>query len=132
MIRTRSIAVSLAALAVAAQALSGCDAGGNGRYEAPCTSGELRQLLEGCGTCSAGIAREQCNNFGIWEPAGCFNAIDADGDGFPNRNCTSLPGGCCTTERDCIDDDAEAYPGAAERCNGVDDDCDGETDEDCP
>jgi hypothetical protein len=31
---------------------------------------------------------------------------------------------------DCDDDDADAYPGAPERCNGVDDDCDSVVDED--
>ncbi len=43
---------------------------------------------------------------------------DADGDGA-----LDAPG------PDCDDGDAEVHPGAAERCNGVDDDCDGETDE---
>ena len=38
--------------------------------------------------------------------------LDLDGDGV------SIP-------EDCNDADADAFPGAAERCNGVDDDCDG-------
>jgi hypothetical protein len=42
---------------------------------------------------------------------------DADGDG------TSADDG------DCNDQDPLAFPGAAERCNGADDDCDGTTDE---
>lgn len=37
---------------------------------------------------------------------------DGDGDGVP-------------ASADCRDDDAFVYPGALERCNGVDDDCDG-------
>jgi len=37
---------------------------------------------------------------------------DRDGDGFSGR-------------LDCDDSDASVYPGAPERCNGVDDDCDG-------
>lgn len=37
---------------------------------------------------------------------------DADGDG-------------ATAEVDCDDDDDQAYPGAPERCDGVDNDCDG-------
>jgi MYXO-CTERM domain-containing protein len=45
---------------------------------------------------------------------------DADGDGI-----TALCG-------DCGPDDATAYPGAPEACNGVDDDCDGAVDEDFP
>ena len=41
---------------------------------------------------------------------------DLDGDGVRARD-------------DCDDTDASVFPGAEERCNGVDDDCDGETDE---
>jgi len=43
---------------------------------------------------------------------------DADGDGFT------------TADGDCNDDDAEIYPGADERCDEVDNDCDDEIDED--
>jgi hypothetical protein len=43
--------------------------------------------------------------------------VDADGDGFD-------------AEQDCDDDDDAVFPGAAELCNGVDDDCDGSVDED--
>ena len=43
--------------------------------------------------------------------------VDADGDGY-------------TTATDCDDGDASVYPGADELCNGADDDCDGEVDED--
>ena len=50
--------------------------------------------------------------------AGCPAPVDdADGDGFD------------ATE-DCDDADPDVFPGADERCNGVDDDCDGEVDED--
>ena len=43
--------------------------------------------------------------------------LDLDGDGF-------------AAAEDCDDTDQNVFPGADERCNGVDDDCDGETDED--
>ena len=43
--------------------------------------------------------------------------IDRDDDGFVNAD-------------DCDDTDAEIYPGATERCNGLDDDCDGIVPED--
>ncbi|MBU0606397.1 MAG: putative metal-binding motif-containing protein, partial [Armatimonadetes bacterium] len=43
--------------------------------------------------------------------------LDADGDGYDS-------------DVDCDDGDATVYPDAPELCNGVDDDCDGEVDED--
>ena len=42
--------------------------------------------------------------------------IDADGDGY-------------TEDEDCDDTNPDAYPGAAERCDGIDNDCDGDTDD---
>ncbi len=43
---------------------------------------------------------------------------DADGDGYSE------------SQGDCAPDDASAFPGAPEYCDGVDNDCDGQTDED--
>jgi Putative metal-binding motif len=47
---------------------------------------------------------------------GGSGSIDADGDGF-------------TSDEDCNDDDASIHPGAAEECDGVDNNCDDEIDE---
>jgi hypothetical protein len=59
---------------------------------------------------------------------------DADGDTFgdldaPQYAC-DMPAGTVADATDCDDGDPAIYPGADELCNGVDDDCDGEIDED--
>ena len=60
---------------------------------------------------------------------------DADGDGFGDANASkllcSVQAGFVSNDRDCNDGDASVHPGAAERCDGVDNDCDGEVDEAC-
>ena len=59
---------------------------------------------------------------------------DSDGDGFgnpsrPTRAC-SQPDGTVADNTDCFDSRQSVNPAADETCNGLDDDCDGETDED--
>ncbi|MDG1480742.1 MAG: MopE-related protein [Myxococcota bacterium] len=58
---------------------------------------------------------------------------DADGDGFGDpdsayKTCDPPPG-YVSDDTDCDDTEAAAYPGGAEVCDGVDNDCSGETDE---
>jgi hypothetical protein len=54
--------------------------------------------------------------------------IDADGDGYGDNNSViqdcSLPSGYVTDNTDCNDSLADIHPGAAEVCDGVNNDCD--------
>jgi hypothetical protein len=63
---------------------------------------------------------------------GTFHA-DGDGDGYGDPDtaisaCTP-PDGYVEDATDCDDGDADSWPGAPERCDGADNDCDGEVDE---
>lgn len=50
---------------------------------------------------------------------------DADGDGW----CAGDASGCAKGNGDCNDQDPNVHPAAVEVCNGVDDDCNGSTDD---
>jgi hypothetical protein len=58
--------------------------------------------------------------------------LDADGDGFGTGaslgTYCDLPEGTSSNADDCDDTDGAVNPSAAEVCNGIDDDCDGEAD----
>ena len=58
---------------------------------------------------------------------------DADGDGYGNVSSTtsacSVPSGYVVDKTDCNDSSASVKPSASETCNGVDDNCNGTTDE---
>lgn len=64
--------------------------------------------------------------------------VDADADGHGAIEGATIeacmaPAGYAATADDCDDASADIHPGAAERCNGADDDCDGTPDESgCP
>ena len=59
---------------------------------------------------------------------------DADADGFGDADVSTaaceMPDGYVEDATDCDDTSADAYPGALEFCDGLDNDCDGLTDDD--
>ena len=54
---------------------------------------------------------------------------DGDGYGFAEVGACALPAGASATGGDCADSDGAVHPGAAEICNGLNDDCDASTSE---
>jgi hypothetical protein len=67
--------------------------------------------------------------------AGAVDALtfyaDGDGDGFGTTAVLACaqPADAALVDGDCNDGDVLVFPGADERCNGADDDCDGGIDE---
>lgn len=74
--------------------------------------------------CSDGDA---CTLDGVCDPdSGCrFLRIDEDRDGFSPPTCAAGS----NKPADCNDLNKNAWPGATEFCDGIDNDCDGDTDE---
>lgn len=85
-----------------------------------------------------GVA-EKCNgvddncNGQTDDNAGTYWYADADVDGYGNpqvvKQACAQPVGYVSNNQDCNDADALIRPGATERCNGVDDDCDTQIDD---
>lgn len=54
--------------------------------------------------------------------------LDEDGDGFGGEEADPCLDGVVAVDGDCDDTLADVHPGATERCDGIDNDCDGELD----
>lgn len=88
-------------------------------------------------------ASEICNNTddncnGLTDDGLVFSSYyaDADGDGYGNASmsqntCSGAPSGYVADYSDCNDANGAIYPGTTELCNGIDDNCNGTTDEGC-
>src|SRR6266545_796622 len=76
-------------------------------------------------------ADDNCNGMTDEGVTGTFYR-DGDGDGYGNASASAAactqPGGYVANNTDCNDASAAVHPGAAEACNGVDDNCDGSAD----
>lgn len=87
-------------------------------------------------------ATEACNGIdddcdGLSDEGLTFSTwyADVDGDNYGIASSTttacSQPSGYVSSSNDCNDNNSLVNPGATEACNGIDDDCDGQTDEGC-
>jgi len=113
-------------------------------------AGTRKCLATGLTACDAGTATpESCNGLddncnGLTDEAGAEGCTtywqDADADGYGlatplgGKNqclCKKLDLYTALTPTDCDDDANAVSPGAIEVCNGVDDNCNGQTDEGC-
>ena len=76
---------------------------------------------------------EDCDDSDASVGAGTTFHGDADGDGYGDADDASIaceaPDGSVADGTDCDDGDDSVHPGAEERCDGVDNNCDGDADE---
>ena len=83
-----------------------------------------------------GVGRSPLQRRQVLRVRGATYYRDADNDGFGvSTNTVSLcsaPAGYVAIAGDCDDANASRHPGAAEACNGVDDDCDAIVDDAVP
>jgi len=93
-------------------------------------------FLGGCSTTSnktPAVADEGGLDCGDGVAVVGYADVDGDGYGTPNERitvCDELPEGYAPSSEDCDDNDTGIHPNAVEYCDGADNDCDAETDED--
>lgn len=96
-----------------------------------CDDTDARRHGRAVEVCDADGVDEDCDPSTIYNSDSVGNDGDRDGDGFVSIACfNTSPDGTENRGRDCDDRRLGVNPEAAESCNGLDDDCDGRTDED--
>ena len=90
--------------------------------DATCTEGFTGSAQENT------LVKIDCNT-----PVTVYEDVDTDGYGDPNsfQTLCSIPGGYVTNHDDCDDTNIEINPDSSEICDGIDNNCDGITDEGC-
>ncbi|MCP4810329.1 MAG: hypothetical protein GY913_04795 [Proteobacteria bacterium] len=73
--------------------------------------------------CDGRVDEDDASDAVVW-----FQDLDEDGFGFGERAACAVPQGFVGAGGDCDDQDAAIHPDAAEVCDQVDNDCDGEVD----
>lgn len=69
---------------------------------------------------------DDCDNDIDMDDTDCQTCVDNDGDGYGVAPFSGTANGCPNDGDDCNDGDSSIYPGAPERCDGLDNDCDGQ------
>jgi len=124
------------------------------RAPAPLAEADLSRLAPGLGRLASPAAAGSVNSCAVGEVGVCDEGEfdcedetdddetlaetffpDGDGDGFGDQSdlgglACSQPAGFSLDNTDCDDADAAINPDAAETCDGIDNDCDGEVDDD--
>jgi hypothetical protein len=115
-------------LGVSCAALSGCSLSGLDEFDIPACSDNLdcAPLNEAEGVSEGSCEAYQCRRDGV----GCeLRKRDMDDDGFLDRVCAGNADLAEGGDFDCDDGEALTFPGNKEKCDGLDNDCDGIVDE---
>ena len=109
--------------------VDGADGGSDCDDSDPAISPAAIERCDGLDNDCNGSVDDEAIDAALWH-------LDSDSDGYGGQllseEACQAPDSYVGNADDCNDLDGAVYPGATELCNGADDDCDGELDEDAP